>query len=60
MNYNPIFIRAVKAIQELDQVVKQLQAQIDARKQQIDRVINIIVNASLLNYVNQFSAIAKK
>ena len=45
MNYNPIFIRAVKAIQELDQVVKQLQAQIDARNQQIDRVINIIVNA---------------
>ena len=38
MNYNFIFTHAVKAIQELSDIVKQQQEQIDAQKQQIDRL----------------------
>ena len=45
LNYNAIFTYSVKAIQELHQLVEQQQAQIDAQKQQIDRLINIILNA---------------
>ena len=45
LNYNVIFTHAVKAIQELSQLVKQQQEQIDAQKQQIDRLINVILNA---------------
>ena len=40
-----MFTYAVKAIQELDAIVKQQQEQIDAHKQQIDRLINVILNA---------------
>ena len=45
LNYNAIFSYAVKAIQELSDIVKQQQMQIDAQKQQIDRLIDILVNA---------------
>ena len=41
LNYNAIFTYSVSAIQELHQVVKQQQMQIDAQKQQIDRLIDI-------------------
>ena len=43
LNYNIVFTYAVKAIQELSDIVKQQQEQIDARKQQIDRLINVIL-----------------
>ena len=45
LNYNIVFTYAVKAIQELSDIVKQQQEQIDAQKQQIDRLIDIILNA---------------
>ena len=45
LNYNIVFTYAVKAIQELSDIVKKQQEQIDAQKQQIDRLINIILNA---------------
>ena len=46
LNYNTVFTYAVKAIQELSDIVKQQQEeQIDAQKQQIDRLIDIILNA---------------
>ena len=45
LNYNAVFTYAVKAIQELEQVAKQQQTQIDAQKKQIDRFISIILNA---------------
>ena len=45
LNYNVIFTHAVKAIQELSQLVKQQQEQIDAQKQQIEKLINVILNA---------------
>ena len=44
LNYN-IVTYSVKAIQELHQVVQQQQMQIDAQKQQIDRMIDIILHA---------------
>ena len=42
LNYNAIFAYAVKAIQELHEIVKQQQIQIDAQTQHIDKLINII------------------
>ena len=46
LSYNTVFTYAVKAIQELSDIVKQQQEeQIDAQKQQIDRLIDIILNA---------------
>ena len=45
LNYNIVFTYAVKAIQELSDIVKQQQEHIDAQKQQIDRLIDKIVNA---------------
>ena len=45
LNYNAVFTYAVSAIHELDHVVKQQQEQIDAQKQQIDRLISIILSA---------------
>ena len=45
LNYTAIFTYSVKAIQELHQLVEQQQTQIDAQKQQIDRLISIILNA---------------
>ena len=45
LSYNIVFTYAVKAIQELSDIVKQQQAQIDTQKQQIDRLIDIILNA---------------
>ena len=45
LNYNAVCTYAVKAIQERDQVVQQHQTQIDVQKQQIDRLISIILNA---------------
>ena len=44
LNYNAVFTYAAKAIQELDQVAQQQQTQIDAQKQQTDRLIAIILN----------------
>ena len=43
LSYNAVFTYAVKAIQELDQVVQQQQTQIDAQTQQIDRLILFIL-----------------
>ena len=45
LNYNAISTYAVKSIQELHAIVKQQQEHIDAQKQQIDRLINVILNA---------------
>ncbi|MFM7980342.1 MAG: hypothetical protein ACKPKO_13600 [Candidatus Fonsibacter sp.] len=45
LNYNAIFTYVVKAIQELHEIVKQQQIQIDSQKQQIDKLINIILTA---------------
>ena len=45
LNYNAIFTYAVKSIQELHTIVKQQQEQIDAQKQQIEILINVILNA---------------
>ena len=45
LNYNIVFTYAVKAIQELSDIVKQQQEQIDTQKQQIDRLIDLILNA---------------
>ena len=45
LNYNAIFTYSVSAIQELHQVVKQQRMQIDAQKQQIDRLIDIMLYA---------------
>ena len=44
LNYNAIFTYSVSAIQELHQVVKQQQTQIDAQKQQIGRLRDIVLN----------------
>ena len=44
LNYNSRFTHAVKAIQELDQAVQQQQAQIDAQKQLIGRLLNKLLN----------------
>ncbi|MFM7984131.1 MAG: tail fiber domain-containing protein, partial [Candidatus Fonsibacter sp.] len=44
LNYNAIFTYAVKAIQELSDIVKQQQIQIDAQKQQMDKLINIFLS----------------
>ena len=41
LNYDSICIHGVKAIQALDQVVKQQQTQVDAQKQHIDRLVII-------------------
>ena len=43
LNKNAVFAYAVSASQELHQVVKQQQMQIDEQKQQIDRLIDIIL-----------------
>ena len=43
INYNAVFTYAVKAIQELHEIVKQQQIQIDSQKQQIDKLIKIIL-----------------
>ena len=48
LNYNIVFTYAVKAIEELSDIVKQQQEQIDAQERQIDRLINIILNACFL------------
>ena len=48
LNYNAVFTYAVKAIQELDQVVQQQQTQIDAQTQQIDRLILFILSDCFL------------
>ncbi|MFM7987834.1 MAG: tail fiber domain-containing protein, partial [Candidatus Fonsibacter sp.] len=45
LNYNAVFTYAVKAIQELHEIVKQQQIQIDLQKQQIDKLINIILTS---------------
>ena len=45
LNYNAVFTYAVKAIQELHEIVKQQQIQIDAHKQNIDKLINIILTS---------------
>ena len=45
LNYNAIFTYSVSAIQELHQVVNQQQMQIDAQKQQIDRLLDLILKA---------------
>ena len=45
LKYNTVFTYAVSAIQELDQVVRQQQDQIDAQTQQVDRLIKTIQNA---------------
>ena len=55
-----MFTHAVYAIQELSVFVKKQQDQVDARKQQIDRLLNIILNAQLVNHLNQFSGNRRK
>ena len=45
LNYNSIFPHAVKTIQELSDIVKQQQEQIDVQKQQIDRLEHKILKA---------------
>ena len=50
LSFNIVFTYAIKAVQELHQLVKQRQAQIDAQPQQIDRAINVKLNAWLLSY----------
>ncbi|MFM6891464.1 MAG: hypothetical protein ACKPJ9_17650, partial [Dolichospermum sp.] len=45
INYNAIFTYVVKAVQELHEIVKQQQTQIDSHKQQIDKLINIILTS---------------
>ena len=45
LTYNIVFTYATKAIQELRDIVKQQQEQTDAQKQQIDRLIDIMLNA---------------
>ncbi|MFM7981641.1 MAG: hypothetical protein ACKPKO_20220 [Candidatus Fonsibacter sp.] len=45
LNYNAILPYAVKAIQELHEIVKQQQIQIDTQKQNIDKLINIILTS---------------
>ncbi|MFM7988099.1 MAG: tail fiber domain-containing protein [Candidatus Fonsibacter sp.] len=47
INYNAIFTYAVKAIQELSGIVKQQQIQIDAQKQQIYILINVILSTEV-------------
>ena len=42
LNYNIVFTYAVKAIQELSDIVKQQQEQIDTQKQHIDRLVDIM------------------
>ena len=44
LNYNTVFTYAVNAIQELSDIAKQQQEQIDAQKQQIDRLIDITLH----------------
>ena len=51
LNYNTVFTYVVKAIQELSDIVKQQQEQIDAQIQQINRLINIILNAYYVSYL---------
>ena len=51
LSFNIVFTYAVKAVQELHQLVKQQQSQIDAQPQQIDRLINVKLNARLLYYL---------
>ena len=48
LNYNAIFTYAAKAIQELSDIVKQQQEQIDAQTQQIDRLIHVILKVYFL------------
>ena len=45
LNYNIVCTYAVKAIQELSDIVKQQQEQIDAQKRQIDWLIDIMLHA---------------
>ena len=45
LNYHIVVTYAAKAIQERSDFVKQHQEQIDSQSQQIDRLINIILNA---------------
>ncbi|MFM7982065.1 MAG: hypothetical protein ACKPKO_22375, partial [Candidatus Fonsibacter sp.] len=45
LNYNAVFTYAIKAIQELHEIVKQQQIQIDPQKQNIDKLINIILTS---------------
>ncbi|MFM7989193.1 MAG: hypothetical protein ACKPKO_58755 [Candidatus Fonsibacter sp.] len=45
INYNAVFTYAVKAIQDLHEIVKLQQIQIDTQKQQIDKLINIILTS---------------
>ena len=44
LNYNIVFTFAVKAIQELSDIEKQQQEQIHTQKQQIDRLIDLMLN----------------
>ena len=45
LSFNSVFTYAIKAVQKLHQLVEQQQAQIDAQTQQIDRLINVKLNA---------------
>ena len=64
LSYNAVFTFAVKAIQELSDIVMKQQEQIDVQKQQIDRLINMILIASLFdtlrNNVHNLVNIANK
>ena len=52
LNYHIVVTYAAKAIQERSDFVKQHQEQIDSQSQQIDRLINIILNACVLSICN--------
>ena len=41
LNYNVVFTYAVKAIQELSDIVKQQQIQIDLQQQQINKLLGL-------------------
>ena len=45
LSFKIVFTYAVKGVQKLHQLVEQQQAQIDAQTQQIDRLINLKLNA---------------
>ena len=59
-NYIAILTNAVQAIQELSDIGKKPQEQIDTQKQQIDRLINMILNAQVLNHRKQFAGKCRK
>ena len=45
LSFDIVFTYAIKAVQMLHQLVEQQQAQIDAHTQQIERLINVKLNA---------------